>query len=153
MRPLLLPLFTLLILPLHSVLRTFHPRLENTPRIRQILHNNEPRIHHRNTIAVTKIAIRVQRIARHGEGRVMCDVPTIKKPFEGEVQVSDRSIGIEEDEEFGVVGAEEVGHTVDFWPSFCVAGDGDGAVVLVGVVVYRCYTSFSQCPKCANVEA
>jgi hypothetical protein len=66
----------------------------------------------------------------------VCDVPAVEEPFEGEAEVADGGVGVEEDDEF-VVG-EEVCDGVNFGPGGVVGGDGGRLVVVVGVVVYCC---------------
>lgn len=100
MRPVFLPLIATLIFRFPT--RTLHPNVKDLLCIFQILHNHEACIHHRNAVRVAQITVVIERVTRHCKRGSSRNVPAIEEPLEGQMEVSEGGVGIEEDNKFVV---------------------------------------------------
>lgn len=108
MRPVVPPSLTPLIpSPVLLTTRAPHPGIKDLKRIRQVLGYDKACVDHGHTVAVAKVAIEINGVARHREGGIAGDIPAVEKPFEGQGEMADCGIGIKENDE--LMAWEEVG--------------------------------------------
>ena len=132
--PVLLPVAAPRVLLL---VRAFLPRLEHLECVGQRLRDDDARVEDEFALAVVGgVLVAVEDLSCvewHGDGGLGFNAPAVEEPFDGELEVLNSRVGVNEDDEF--VGLEQLGEDVRLHPGVVVAIGLHGACVEELVVV------------------
>ncbi|OSS52115.1 hypothetical protein B5807_03675 [Epicoccum nigrum] len=115
----------------------FLPRLKHLKCVGQRLRNDDAGVEDEFALAVVGgVFVAVEDLSCvewHGDGGLGFDAPAVEQPFDGELEVLDGCVGVNEDDEF--IGFEELGEDVGLHPGVVVAIGLHGARVEELVIV------------------
>lgn len=121
----------------NPIIRARTPSLQNLMRSLVILRDDETGVE----ICLVVFGVVVDfmyGIEGESHGCRGSEVPSIEQPFEGEIEVHERSVGVDGDCDVAALAGECGSEGWDFGPVSCFVGEGGCVYEVIGVAVDHC---------------